>query len=111
MGKVLSYRYTGQRLLWSVIQTVFQISYIGTVLGSLGKKAQIVVEFFKIIDEVIMKMVHAIMWISPVGISSVICAKILGVANLGSVMSQLGLFIFTVCSGIFIYQFTILQVI
>jgi hypothetical protein len=63
-----------------------------------------------IIDEVIMKMVNAIMWISPVGISSVICAKILGVVNLGSVMSQLGLFIVTVCSGIFIYQFTILQV-
>ena len=68
------------------------------------------VDFFKVIDEVIMKMVNAIMWISPVGISSVICAKILGVANLGSVMSQLGLFIFTVCSGIFVYQFTILQV-
>eukprot|EP00092_Neocalanus_flemingeri_P000746 GFUD01000790.1.p1 GENE.GFUD01000790.1~~GFUD01000790.1.p1 ORF type:complete len:335 (+),score=67.34 GFUD01000790.1:137-1006(+) len=51
------------------------------------------------------------MWISPVGISSVICAKILGVAHLGSVMSQLGLFIFTVCSGIFIYQFTFLQAI
>ena len=70
-----------------------------------------VVDFFKIIDEAIMKMVNAIMWISPVGISSVICAKILGVAQLGSVMSQLGLFIFTVCSGIFIYQFTFLQVI
>ena len=35
-----------------------------------------------VIDEVIMKMVNGIMWISPIGISSVICAKILGVANL-----------------------------
>ena len=33
-------------------------------------------------------MVYGIMWISPVGISSVICAKILSVANLGVVMSQ-----------------------
>jgi len=90
---------------------IFFCLTFGTVLGSLGKKAQLVIDFFKIIDEVIMKMVNAIMWISPVGISSVICAKILGVANLGSVMSQLGLFIFTVCSGIFIYQFTILQAI
>ena len=89
---------------------IFFCLTFGTVLGSLGKKAQLVTEFFKIIDEVIMKMVSAIMWISPVGISSVICAKILGVANLGSVMSQLGLFIITVCSGIFIYQFTFLQV-
>jgi len=70
-----------------------------------------VIEFFQIIDEAIMKMVNAIMWVSPIGISSVICAKILAVGNLSNVMSQLGLFIFTVCSGIFIYQFTVLQAI
>merc|ERR1712013_198203 len=103
---ILSYR-SGTNTLG----IIFFCLTFGTVLGSLGKKAQLVIDFFKIIDEVIMKMVNAIMWISPVGISSVICAKILGVANLGSVMSQLALFIITVCSGIFIYQFTILQAI
>jgi len=106
LTKILSYR-SGTNTLG----IIFFCLTFGTVLGSLGKKAQLVIDFFKIIDEVIMRMVNAIMWISPVGISSVICAKILGVANLGSVMSQLGLFIFTVCSGIFIYQFTILQAI
>ncbi len=40
-----------------------------------------------------------------------ICAKILSVANLASVMSQLALFIVTVVSGIFLYQFTVLQLI
>ncbi len=40
-----------------------------------------------------------------------ICAKILSVTNLASVMSQLFLFIVTVVSGIFLYQFTILQLI
>jgi len=104
--KILSYR-SGTNTLG----IIFFCLTFGTVLGSLGKKGQLVVDFFKIIDEVIMKMVNAIMWISPVGISSVICAKILGVAHLSSVMSQLGLFIFTVCSGIFIYQFTFLQAI
>merc|ERR1712106_310743 len=92
LTKILSYR-SGTNTLG----IIFFCLTFGTVLGSLGKKAQLVIDFFKIIDEVIMKMVNAIMWISPVGISSV--------------MSQLGLFIFTVCSGIFIYQFTILQAI
>merc|ERR1719430_2025785 len=96
LTKILSYR-SGTNTLG----IIFFCLTFGTVLGSLGKKAQLVIDFFKIIDEVIMKMVNAIMWISPVGISSVICAKILGVANLGSVMSQLALFIITVCSGIF----------
>lgn len=106
MTKVLSYR-PGTNTLG----IIFFCLTFGTVLGSLGRKAQIVIEFFQIIDEAIMKMVNAIMWVSPMGISSVICAKILAVGNLSDVMSQLGLFIFTVCSGIFIYQFTVLQAI
>ena len=40
-----------------------------------------------------------------------ICAKILSVPQLSLVMSQLALFIVTVVSGIFFYQFTILQLI
>ena len=59
----------------------------------------------------IVRMVNIIMWISPVGIASVISAKILNVSDLGLIMSQLGYFIVTVCGGIFIYQFTVLQVI
>lgn len=101
----------GARNGTNTLGIIFFCLTFGTVLGSLGKVGAPVVEFFKVIDEVIMKMVTAIMWASPVGISSVICAKILGVANITSVMSQLAMFIATVCSGIFIYQFTILQAI
>merc|ERR1719414_291078 len=90
---------------------IFFCLTFGTVLGSFGARAKPVVEFFAIIDEVILAMVYGIMWISPVGISSVICAKILSVANLGVVMSQLFLFIVTVVAGIFLYQFTVLQAI
>ena len=90
---------------------IFFCLTFGTVLGSFGARAKPVVEFFAIIDEVILAMVYGIMWISPIGISSVICAKILSVANLGVVMSQLFLFIVTVVSGIFFYQFTVLQAI
>ena len=49
--------------------------------------------------------------ISPIGIGSVICAKILSVDDLAEVMSQLGWFIITVVGGVFLYQFTILQLI
>ena len=90
--KVLAYR-GGTNTLG----IIFFCLTFGTVLGSIGRKAESVITFFKVlallftlsrklvtqvIDEVIMKMVNGIMWISPIGISSVICAKILGVANL-----------------------------
>merc|ERR1719270_1657782 len=90
---------------------IFFCLAFGTVLGSLGEKAAGVIQFFAVVDEVIMKMVSIIMWLSPIGISSVIAAKILSVADLAAALSQLGLFILTVCGGIFLYQFTFLQAI
>merc|ERR1712223_1814993 len=90
---------------------IFFCLAFGTVLGSLGKAGKTVIDFFVVIDEVILKMVYGIMWISPIGIGSVICAKILSVEDLAEVMSQLAWFIITVVGGIFLYQFTILQLI
>jgi len=90
---------------------IFFCLAFGTVLGSLGKAGKTVIDFFVVIDEVILKMVYGIMWISPIGIGSVICAKILSVDDLAEVMSQLAWFIITVVGGIFLYQFTILQLI
>jgi len=49
--------------------------------------------------------------LTPIGVSSVICGKILSVGDLGLVMQQLGWFIFTVALGVFIYQLVIMQLI
>ncbi|XP_064089413.1 excitatory amino acid transporter-like isoform X2 [Macrobrachium nipponense] len=76
----------------------------GTLLGSLGKKGAIVIDFFSVIDAVILKIVTGIMWLSPLGVASVIMSKILSVENLGTVMSNLGLFIVTVVVGVLIWQ-------
>jgi len=104
--KILTYR-SGTNTLG----IIFFCLTFGTVLGSVGKRAKPVIDFFTVIDDVIMRMVNMIMWISPVGIASVISAKILLVSDLGLIMSQLGYFIVTVCGGIFLYQFTVLQAI
>lgn len=79
----------------------------GTILGSLGKKGAVVVDFFTVIDAVILRIVTGIMWLSPVGVASVIMSKILIVDNLSTVMSNLGLFIVTVVVGVLVYQWII----
>lgn len=48
---------------------------------------------------------------TPVGITSVIAGKILGVADLALVMSQLAWFIVTIVIGVFFYQLVIMQLI
>ncbi|XP_037070591.1 excitatory amino acid transporter 2-like isoform X2 [Pollicipes pollicipes] len=90
---------------------IFFCIVFGTVLGTLGEKARNVIQFFSVIDEVVMKMVSGIMWCSPLGIASIICGKMLAVNNLGLIMEQLGLFIGTVVVGVFIYQLIIMQLI
>jgi solute carrier family 1 (glial high affinity glutamate transporter), member 2 len=91
---------------------VFFCLIFGTILGTIGEKGQVVVNFFSAIFEVIMKMVIlTCLWLSPFGISSVIAGKILDVENLSLIISQLLMFIITVASGVFFYQLIVLQII
>ncbi|CAO1311165.1 unnamed protein product [Diamesa serratosioi] len=104
MIRVIQYRPGTNTLGIVVFCLVF-----GTLLGTIGEKGQVVVSFFNAIFEVIMKMVSGVMWLTPIGISSVIAGKILDVDNLNSVMSQLLWFILTVALGVFFYQFVVMQ--
>ncbi|XP_057335660.1 excitatory amino acid transporter isoform X2 [Microplitis mediator] len=91
---------------------VFFCLVFGTFLGTLGeKKGQVVIDFFKAVFEVIMRMVSTVMWMTPIGITSVIAGKILGVDDLALVMAQLAWFIVTVVIGVFFYQLVIMQLI
>lgn len=58
-----------------------------------------------------MKMVTAVMWLTPFGISSVIAGKILSVNDIGLVISNLAWFIATVIVGVYIYQLLMMQLI
>lgn len=105
MVRVLQYR-NGTNTLGIVF---FSLAF-GMILGSIGEKGQVVISFFSAVFEVVMKMViFTCVWLSPLGISSVIAGKILDVENLWLVISQLLLFIVTVASGVFFYQFVVLQ--
>lgn len=83
----------------------------GTILGTLGRRSKIVVDFFNIIFEAVMKMVSGVIWITPFGICSIITGKILSASNLALIISQLGWFIATVIVGVFFYQLIVMQLI
>ena len=87
---------------------VFFCLVFGTFLGTIGSKGQVVVDFFGAVFEVVMKMVTCVMWLTPIGISSVIAGKILSVSDLNLVMEQLLWFILTVALGVALYQFIIM---
>ncbi|VVC88120.1 unnamed protein product [Leptidea sinapis] len=58
---------------------VFFCLVFGSLLGTLGAKGQVVVDFFQAIFEVIMKMVTGVMWFTPIGVSSrKLCHNLVG---------------------------------
>lgn len=95
----------------NTVGIVFFCLIFGTVLGTMGEKAKILVNIFTVIFDAVMKMVVGVMWLMPIGICSVITGKIISVDDIALVMSQLAWFIVTVLLGVFIYQLIIMQAI
>jgi len=62
-----------------------------------------------VIDDVIMIIVKKVMWVTPFGVASLICSKILSVSDIATVIAQLGLYVVTVTIGVLLYQFIIVQ--
>nr|ALR88673.1 glutamate transporter-like 134 [Saccoglossus kowalevskii] len=94
----------GMNVLGIIIFTI----WFGIIMTKTGKKAQIMMDFFFALNEIIMKMVLMVMWYSPVGIMSLIAAKLLEMDDLAGVLSQLGLYMLTVLVGLFIHGLVVL---
>ncbi|KAK0398377.1 hypothetical protein QR680_002567 [Steinernema hermaphroditum] len=72
----------------------------GIVISKLGEKARIVVEFFVILDAVIMRFVETVMWLAPVGITCLICGNLLDVDDLSDTAQVLMMYVITVFSAL-----------
>lgn len=88
---------------------VFFCAFFGIAVGMTGEKGKIVTDFFQAVFEVIMKLVIGVMWLTPICVCSIITGKILDVADIEHVLTQLGWFVMTVAIGLAIYQFIVMQ--
>nr|AAB88287.1 glutamate transporter 2A [Ambystoma tigrinum] len=75
----------------------------GISMGKMGEQARLMVDFFNILNEIVMKLVTMIMWYSPLGIACLICGKIIAIADLELVARQLGMYMVTVIVGLIIH--------
>lgn len=83
----------------------------GMLLSKMGEKGKIMVDFFSILNHIIMEMVNIIMWYSPIGIMFLVCGKILDIEDPGVMMERLGLYMLTVILGLFIHAFITLSLV
>nr|CAD2145775.1 unnamed protein product [Meloidogyne enterolobii] len=78
---------------------------LGLVMGQLGDEAKPLADLFISLDKVIIALVSIVMWYSPIGISSLIAAKILEITDLAKTAKMLGLYMLTVITGLLIHLF------
>uniref|UniRef100_A0A131XFP7 Amino acid transporter n=1 Tax=Hyalomma excavatum TaxID=257692 RepID=A0A131XFP7_9ACAR len=79
----------------------------GGALGTLGQPVEILKHFFAALDAAIMKIVYIVMWMTPVGVMSLLCARILSVASIVTLFQQMALLVATVLSGLAVELFVV----
>ncbi|XP_053714416.1 excitatory amino acid transporter 3 [Synchiropus splendidus] len=88
---------------------VFCVAF-GLVIGKMGEKGRILLEFFDALNEATMKLVQIIMCYMPVGILFLIAAKIIEVED-WEIFRKMGLYMVTVLSGLAIHAIICLPLI
>uniref|UniRef100_A0A1I8BEE6 Amino acid transporter n=1 Tax=Meloidogyne hapla TaxID=6305 RepID=A0A1I8BEE6_MELHA len=78
---------------------------LGLVMGQLGDEAKPLADLFISLDKVIIALVSIVMWYSPIGIASLIAAKILEITDLAKTARMLALYMLTVTTGLLIHLF------
>lgn len=81
---------------------VFCVAF-GVLVGQLGERTKIMVDFVVALNEIVMSMVHIIIWYSPFGIMCLIIGRLMAIEDLAQTAQQLGLYMVTVIVGLLIH--------
>ncbi|XP_067676385.1 excitatory amino acid transporter 3-like [Haliotis asinina] len=104
-------RKTVTRPGFNVLGMLLYCTLFGAVLGKLGHKGRTVFKFFEELNDVTMGIVHLVMWITPIGVLSLITGKILSVSDLSGMVHHIGMFIATCMTGLFVHTVVVLPLI
>ncbi|XP_024876743.1 excitatory amino acid transporter-like [Temnothorax curvispinosus] len=84
----------------------------GVLAGQLGPRGKLMVDFFVVLNDIIMKLVTiVVVWYSPFGIMCLIAGKIMSITNLAATAEMLGLYMVTVVLGLMIHAIITLPLI
>jgi Na+/H+-dicarboxylate symporter len=89
---------------------VFSLLF-GAVLTTLGEKGAPLVRLFEVVNEVVMRLVHIIMWFAPVGVFGLVAGKLGEVGGGAAFVEELvkvGKYALTVMIGLFFHALVVL---
>ncbi|KJH41846.1 excitatory amino acid transporter 1 family protein [Dictyocaulus viviparus] len=83
---------------------------LGITIGMIGEEGIPLKAFFKSLETVSMKLISLVIWYSPIGITFLIAAQIVGMKDPGKELQRLMGYMITVLIGLFIHGFVVLPV-
>ncbi|KAJ1365317.1 putative sodium-dependent excitatory amino acid transporter glt-4 [Parelaphostrongylus tenuis] len=83
---------------------------LGITIGYIGEEGVPLKAFFKSLEAVSMKLISLVIWYSPIGITFLIAAQIVGMKDPGKEVQRLMGYMITVLIGLFIHGFVVLPI-
>ncbi|CEF59272.1 Excitatory amino acid transporter 2 [Strongyloides ratti] len=88
----------------NVLGLIVFCSGFGVILSILGEQARLMINFFVVLDAIIMRWISALMWCYPIGILSLVCKNIVDIDNLTETAQALAMYVVTVICGLMIHS-------
>eukprot|EP00897_Mesotaenium_endlicherianum_P006891 jgi/Mesen1/622/ME000108S10779 len=82
--------------------------FFGSVLASLGEQAEPLIRVIEIANAAVLKMILAVIWLTPVGVGSLIAGTVLRACHLAELASSLALYVATILTGFVLHTCIVL---
>ncbi|BFF93683.1 excitatory amino acid transporter 1 [Drosophila madeirensis] len=102
---------SSQREGSNVLGLVMFSVILGTTIGRMREKGQLLQDFFTTLSEAMMTITSWVIWISPLGVAFLIAAKIIEMDSIAATIQSLGWYFITVMIGLFLHGFGTIAVI
>ncbi|XP_074594270.1 excitatory amino acid transporter-like [Brevipalpus obovatus] len=96
-------RYVEMKEGSNILGLIVFCTAFGIICQQLGREGEVMVRFFVILNDIVMRLVIIVMWYSPIGIMSLIIGKITEIDDIWSTAQQLALYMITVLIGLIIH--------
>ncbi|KJH49026.1 putative ATP synthase F0, A subunit [Dictyocaulus viviparus] len=107
-NEIVDERAGDDRIFWPIYTNKYGLivfcSGFGVILSILGDQARLMINFFIVLDAIIMRWISALMWCYPIGILSLVCKNIVDIDNLTETAQALAMYVVTVICGLMIHS-------
>lgn len=100
------YKATGDsRRSLNVLGLVVFCITLGAVLARMNERGRPMVQFFEALNEASIHIIRLVMWVSPLGISSLVCVAVLEMEDPETTFKSISYYMMTVLVGLAIQGF------